>query len=161
MHASAPFIAPVSHVRPEWIDYNGHLNFAYYLVLFDQAIDLAFDTFGLGPEHIATRNSTFYTLDLHISYLREVRGDDAVQVTLQMLDYDAKRTHFVQEMRHATAGHLCAVMEQVNIHVDLATGRSAPFPDDVLERIRAMHEAHRHLPVPAQVGRAIGIPRKG
>jgi hypothetical protein len=38
--------------------------------------------------------------------------------------------------------------------------KSAPFPADVMEKIQAMYEAHRGLPVPPQVGHKIGIPKK-
>ena len=35
-------------VPPEWIDANGHMNLAYYVVLFDQATDLLYDELGVG-----------------------------------------------------------------------------------------------------------------
>ena len=44
----APFVSSVMRVEPGWIDYNGHLNMAYYNVLFDRAVDEAFELLGCG-----------------------------------------------------------------------------------------------------------------
>jgi acyl-CoA thioester hydrolase len=77
-----------------------------------------------------------------------------------MLDYDAKRMHYVQEMFHAEEGWLACVLEAICLHVDLNLKKSAPFPDWMLAKIGEMHEAHKACPVPPQVGHKIGIPRK-
>jgi acyl-CoA thioester hydrolase len=160
IHFDAPFEAPLTAIKPEWIDYNGHLNMAYYLVLFDHCVDYAFDALGLGPDYARTHHSSFYTLEIHVSYLSELHLEAPVRVTLQMLDYDAKRTHYFQHMYDDRDGTLSATMECVCMHVDLATRKSSPFPPHVIERVRAMHEAHRSLGTPPQVGRVMGIPGK-
>ncbi|WP_137389376.1 thioesterase family protein [Rhodoligotrophos defluvii] len=160
MKFSAPFESTVMRVEPQWIDYNGHLNMAYYSVLFDRCTDEAFALFGLGPDYVKQKNASFYTLEVHITYLRELMVDAPVRVTLQLLDYDAKRCHIFQEMYHAEEGFLSATSEQISLHVDMNLKKSAPFPDDVLARIKAMREAHADLPIPPQVGHVIGIPRK-
>jgi len=160
MDAATPFILSDQSIRPEWIDYNGHLNMAYYMVLFDQCVDAAFEEFGLGPHYAQEKQASYYTLEVHVTYLQEVHLADKVDVSLQILDYDAKRTHYFQEMRHGEKGFLAATMECICMHVDLATKRSSPFPDDVLARIGVMHDRHKHLPVPPQVGHVIGIRRE-
>ncbi len=160
IHFDAPFQSPVTGIKPEWIDYNGHLNMAYYLVLFDHCVDHAFEALGLGPDYAKQHNSSFYTLEIHVNYLREMPPDAQVRVTLQMLDYDAKRTHYFEHMYNDTEGYLGATMECVCMHVDLTTRKSSPFPAHVIERIEAMHTAHKHLETPPQVGRVMGIPHK-
>lgn len=156
----APFIGSVKTVEPGWIDYNGHLNMAYYGVLFDRTVDEAFALVGLGPDYARERKASYYTLEAHLTYLRELGQGEPVKVTVQLLDYDAKRIHFVQEMMHAEHGWLAATMEAICLHVDMAAKRSAPFPPEMLERITAMREAHKALPVPPQVGHRIAISRK-
>lgn len=156
----APFVSSEMTVLPEWIDYNGHLNMAYYNVLFDRGVDEAFALFGMGPDYVRTANASFFTLEAHITYLRELHEGDQVKVTFQLLDFDAKRTHYIQQLVHARDGFVSATSEQMSMHVDMGTKRSAPYPDAVVERISAMHEAHRDLPRPPQVGHVIGIPRK-
>ena len=159
MDAHSPFLLSGISIEPDWIDYNGHLNMAYYLVLFDRCVDAAFEEFGLGPDYVKERNASFYTLEVHVTYLRELTLADKVNVALRLLDYDAKRTHYFEEMYHAEDGFLAATMECICMHVDMNTKRGAPFPDDVLARIGAMRDRHKDLPVPDQVGSVIGIKR--
>lgn len=155
----APFVGTIKPVEPAWIDYNGHFNMAYYAVLFDRTADEAFDLVGLGPDYVRTRNASYFTLEAHLTYARELALGDCVKVTVQLLDHDAKRIHYVQEMFHAGDGWLAATMEAICMHVDMTGKRAAPFPPEMLERIGAMHAAHQGLPVPPQVGHRIGIKR--
>lgn len=161
MNIPAPFESSVMKVEPQWIDYNGHLNMAYYNVLFDRCTDEAFAMFGLGQEYVETRNASFYTMEVHITYLRELMLDAPIRLTLQLLDFDAKRCHIFVQMYHAEQGYLAATSEMIFMHVDMIKKRAASFPDDVLVGIKAMHEAHSRLPIPPQVGHVIGIRRKG
>jgi acyl-CoA thioester hydrolase len=160
MNFPAPYQCSVQKVEDQWVDYNGHLNMAYYNVIFDRCGDEAFALLGLGPDYVKASKCSFFTLETHVTYLRELHAGEAVKVTVQLLDHDAKRIHYVQEMFHAAEGWLAAVTENIVMHVDMAAKRSAPFPDHVLTRIAAMREAHEKLPVPHQVGHRIGIPRK-
>lgn len=157
----APLEAPVQKVEDQWIDYNGHFNMAYYNVLFDRAGDAAFELIGLGPDYVKKSNCSFFTLEAHITYLRELHAGDTVRITTQVLDQDAKRVHYVQQMYHAVEGWLSCVTEIIIMHVDMEARRSAAFPPDVQERIASLAKAHAALPIPPQVGHKIGIPRKG
>lgn len=161
MNFPAPFIGRTQEVESQWIDYNGHFNMAYYNVIFDRCGDEAFALMGLGPDYVAKTNCSFFTLEAHITYLRELRAGDPVRVTVQFLDYDSKRVHYVQEMFHADEDWLSCVTENIVMHVDLIEKKSTPFPARVLTKIKAMHESHKRLPIPPQVGHRIGIPRKG
>ncbi|QPC41875.1 thioesterase family protein [Kaustia mangrovi] len=160
MTSDALFRSSVMTVEPQWIDYNGHLNMAYYNVLFDHGVDEAFAGLGLGPDYVKTHNASFYTMEVHLTYLRELMEGDPVSITLQMLDCDAKRCHFIQSMYHATEGYLAATSEQICMHVDMGLKKSAPFPAEIHDNIKAMQERHAALPRPPQVGHVIGIPRK-
>ena len=156
----APFVGRIQQVEDQWTDYNGHFNMAYYNVLFDRGGDEAFAAMGLGPDYVKERNASFFTLESHNTYVRELHAGDCVRIETQLLDCDAKRVHYVQQMYHASEGWLSCVTENIVMHVDMAARKSAPFPSDVLEKIAAMCAAHRQLPVPPQVGHKIGIPRK-
>ncbi|MGB7205758.1 MAG: thioesterase family protein [Anderseniella sp.] len=154
-----PFVGSIKKVEDAWIDYNGHFNMAYYAVLFDRTCDEAFELVGLGPEYLKS-GASFFTLETHTTYLRELHASDEVKVTVQLLDHDAKRMHYVQEMFHAREGWLSATMEAICMHVDMAAKASSPFPDHIQEKLAGMHAAHVGLPVPSQVGHKIGIVRK-
>ena len=147
-------------VQPEWIDYNGHMNMAYYTVLFDQCIDDVFESFGLGPDYIKQRGGSYYTLEAHIHYLREVHLDDQMRVTLQLLDFDGKRCHFYEEMFHETEGWQAAAGEFLSMHVDMTEKRASPFPEDILAKVEAFYEGQKDLPRPDRVGNIMGIRRK-
>ena len=81
----APFVSSLMKVEPAWIDYNGHLNMAYYNVLFDRAVDEVFELLGCGADYVSKGFSTF-TAEVHVRYLRELKEGDPVRVTFQLLD---------------------------------------------------------------------------
>lgn len=154
----APFRSGEMTVLPEWIDFNGHLNMAYYNVLFDQGVDQAYGEIGLGPEYQRT-GCTTYVAEFHVCYLRELHEGDRVYTTFQLLDHDEKRFHSFQELWHVD-GWLAATAEGLTLHVDQSGPRVAPMPDHILTRLGAMRQNHAKLPKPAQAGRSIGIRRK-
>jgi acyl-CoA thioester hydrolase len=153
----APFVSSTMRVEPAWIDYNGHLNMAFYNLLIDRAVDEAFELVGLGPDYVTERNASFFTAEAHVCYLRELTVDAPVRTTLQLIDYDDKRIHLFAELHHAIEGWPSATSEQLALHVDLATRRVSPWPDDILQRLAAMKAAHAALPRPEAVGRAIAM----
>jgi acyl-CoA thioester hydrolase len=157
---AAPFASAVMRVEPAWIDYNGHLNMAYYNVLFDRAVDEVYELIGCGLAYLeATKHSTF-TAEAHVRYLRELRAGDPVRVTFQLLDFDAKRMHYFEQLLHADEGWLSATSENMVLHVDMAAKKVAPFPDFITARLARMKAAHAHLPVPEGAGRRIAMPGK-
>lgn len=159
MPTPAPFVSQVMEIHKDWIDYNGHLNMAYYNVLFDRCADEAFELMGFGPNYAQERRLTTYTAEVHICYVRELHLDHKVTATLQILDHDEKRIRFFQELRHVD-GWLAATSENLMLHVDMTGPKVTPFPTDIMEKVEAMANAHATLPVPERAGRAIGIRRK-
>jgi acyl-CoA thioester hydrolase len=149
----------VMHIEPQWIDYNGHFNMAYYGVLFDRAADQLFAELGLGPDYVKATNNSFFTLETHCTYLKEMRAEHPVVIESQILDHDHKRVHYVQLMQHADEGWVSCVLEVMVSHVDLKAHKTSPFPEDVSTRIEAMAAAHHFLPNVPQVGHKIGLPR--
>jgi acyl-CoA thioester hydrolase len=156
----APFVSSVMTVEPAWIDYNGHLNMAYYNVLFDRAVDEAFTLLGCGPDYVAARNHSCFTAEVHVRYLRELHGGDPVRVTFQLLDYDAKRMRYFEQLFHATDGWVSATSENMSIHVDMTAKKSAAFPPEIAAGLAKMKAAHGMLPVPEAAGRRIAMPSR-
>jgi len=157
---AAPYVSSVMTVEPQWIDHNGHLNMAYYNVLFDRGADEAFAALGMGPVYLKRRGLSSMTAEVHVRYLREIHAGTPVRVTCQLLGADAKRVHFFQELRHAEDGFLSATSEVMLLHVDMAVRKVAPFPDDIAANIARMLKAHAALPRPAGAGRRIAMPEK-
>lgn len=156
----APLECPEARVIDAWVDYNGHMNMAYYNVIFDQALDHAYDRLGIGEAYVAATGCSHFTLEAHVTYLREVMVGDPLRVTWQLLDADSKRLHFFEHMYHAREGYLAATSEQLSMHVDLSERCSAPFPADLQARFARVLATHAQLPRPTQAGHVIGIPRK-
>ncbi|MCO5058024.1 MAG: thioesterase family protein [Rhizobiaceae bacterium] len=159
MSIAAPFVSRVLEVEKDWIDYNGHMNMAYYNVLFDRCADEAFEIMGMGPAYALERRLTVYTAEIHVCYVRELHLGDKVTATFHLIDHDEKRLRVYQELRHVD-GWLAATSEVLTLHIDMSGPKVAPFPDDILARVEAMRAAHRDLPMPERAGRSIGIARK-
>lgn len=147
-------------IEKAWIDYNDHLNMAYYNVIFDRALDEVLDQVGLGPAYIDATGFTFVAAEAHICFLRELMGTDSVRVVVRILDVDAKRMHVYCEMQHAVEGWVAATSEWMFLSLDLTSRRTTPWPDDLRANVEAFKEAASGLPRPERAGRSIGIPRK-
>ncbi|MBV9261823.1 MAG: thioesterase family protein [Pseudolabrys sp.] len=156
----APFVSSVMPVEPQWIDYNGHLNMAYYNVLFDRAVDEVYELLGIGPSYLKRSGCSTMTAEIHVRYLRELLVDAPTRVRFQLIDYDAKRMHYSEELIHANEGWISATSENMTLHVDMSAKKVAPWPQDVLARFARMKAAHCNLPVPDWVGRKIGMPSR-
>ena len=128
---AAPFLTTVMQIEPQWIDYNGHLNMAYYNVLFDRGIDQMWLELGIGPEYMKQRHGSTFTAEAHVRYLREVHLGDPVQVSVYLVAADDKRIHTFEELHHATEGWISATSENMTLHVDMNARKTAPFPPDI------------------------------
>ena len=160
MPSPAPFISRAMEIEKDWIDYNGHLNMAYYNVLFDRCSDDAFEMMGMGPDY-AKERAAHHLHGRSPCLLRPgtAPGAQGRGRTFQLIDHDDKRLRVYQEIRHVD-GWLAATSESLSLHVDMSGPKVAPFPADVLAKVEAMRSAHAALPMPERAGRSIGIRRK-
>ncbi|VVT26084.1 thioesterase family protein [Rhizobium sp. EC-SD404] len=152
----SPVLAPPEEVRQEWIDFNGHLNMAYYNVLFDHAVDHLFGQLGCGADYVERRKMSFFTAEAHVRYVRELHAEDMTSCTLQVVNNDAKRIHLYQELLHAD-GWLSATSETLLLHIDMTIRKVTAFPDDIRQKIEVLAAAHRSLPQPTTIGRGIAL----
>jgi acyl-CoA thioester hydrolase len=156
-----PFDRYQAEIRPEWIDYNGHMNVAYYVLLFDYATDALWSYLGIGEDYLKRTNHSTFALESHITYRGEVKLGDSVRVTSQLLGVDTRRLHFFHRMYHSDQGYLAATLESVCLHVSMATRRAAPFPEDRQAFLGRVFAAHQSLGVPEDAGRRISLERRG
>ncbi len=160
MSFPAPFEPFEGEVLPAWIDYNGHMNLAYYTVLFDQATDLLFDELGLGLDYRRDTQKGTFVAETHNLYERELLVGARVRIATQILGADEKRLHLGHEMFAQDGGQRAATQELMFLHVDLAARRVSPFPPDLRQRVAAAASAHAALPRPDWVGRRIAMPQR-
>ncbi|MFA8388540.1 thioesterase family protein [Burkholderia ubonensis] len=146
-------------VRPEWVDYNGHLRDAFYLLIFSFATDALLDRIGLDDAARRSRGRSIYTLEAHVNYLHEIKEGARVRVDARVVAHDAKRLHLYLELFADGHDDAVSASEQMLLHVDTRDGaKSAPFDDDVAAQVAALHALQRDCPPPAFVGRVIGLP---
>lgn len=146
-------------VLPEWIDVNNHMNVAYYVLAFDQAVDALWEKFGITNEYINVSNSSTFAVESHITWQRELNVNEPYVVTAQLLAYDDKRIHQFLRMYHADSHFLAATAEWLNLHVDLDVRKVAPWPDTIRTQIATFAESQGNWGWPAEAGRQMGIPK--
>lgn len=144
-------------VRPEWVDYNGHMNVAYYVLVFDHATDAVFDHLDLGEAYRERSGCSVFVGEAHVTYEREVCEGDRLRVTSRLLGFDVKRMILYHEMECDRAGGLVATNEVLCLHVDLASRRTAPLPAAAAARFERTSARDSRLPRPLRAGRAIGL----
>ena len=148
-------------ILQDWVDYNGHLRDAFYLLIFSFATDAFMDRIGLAIDDRDASGHSLFTLEAHLNYLHEVKLGEPVEVRTQIIGHDRKRVQLYHGLYKADGDVELAASEQMLLHVDLAGGpKSAPFSEQSLEALRQLSEAQHDQPTPVYVGRVIGLPCK-
>ena len=154
----APLELYRTQVNPLWIDYNGHMTEASYLSAFGEASDQLFRYIGIDESYRKEgQGHSFYTVESHINYFKEVGSGEPLRFTTQVLGLDAKRLHIFHSMYHANTADLLATTEQMLLHVDMQASRAAPILPDVSNTLKAIWEVHKEMAVPEQVGRQMKL----
>ena len=146
-------------VLADWVDYNGHLRDAFYLLIFSFATDAFMDRIGLASNDRDASGHSLFTLEAHINFLHEVKLGEPVEVRTQIIGHDGKRVQLYHGLYKADGDIELAASEQMLLHVDLAAGpKSAPFSEVSLQALRLLSEAQFDQPNPKYVGRIIALP---
>ncbi|MEO1688783.1 MAG: thioesterase family protein [Pseudomonadota bacterium] len=147
-------------VGPDWIDFNGHMRDAYYMLVVSWANDALMDAVGMGPAYLRETGCTFYNLENHIRFLREAHEGERLRADLRVIDVDAKRVHLISEVRAVAENALCALNEAVLLHVRQgAPAAAAPFPPEVAARLQALCDGSADWPRPARRAGPLGLRR--
>ena len=160
MNTPSPFIGDTvstGKVLPEWIDFNGHMNVAYYVLAFDLGVDALWVDFGITAEHVQQNQSSTFAVETHVLYKQELKVDDPYVVTSQILAYDEKRIHQYQRMYHAESGFLAATAEWLTLHVDLKKRRVAPWPENILAGIGRVAASQGDWQYPDDAGSTMSV----
>ena len=157
--SAKPLTTHSTTISPDWVDYNGHLRDAFYLLIFSHATDALMDALGLDTAGRARTGHTLFTLECHLNYLAEVKEGEPVEVRTQLLAHDGKRLQIHHGLYRPGEDASLAESEQMLINIDSAAGRSAPFDEQVADKVAQLAAEHRGLPQQACVGRVIGLRR--
>ena len=142
-------------VRPEWIDYSGHMNIGYYLLPFENASSVFCQHVGLSRRYRERTNHALFAAETHVTFEREVKEADRLRFTTQLIAWGPRWINCIHCMHQAEAGYLAATNQVLFVHVNLETRRSAPLPDGQQATLREIMASHAELPIPEQAGRAI------
>ena len=143
---NAPLEVYRATVRPEWIDYNGHMNVAYYLMAADHAMEAFCERIGVGESYMKETNKSTFALDTRIIYVRA---------------FDSKRIHVCLQLLHGEERWISALSEWVLVHVDLGVRRSEPLPEGTLAILSDIMAAHEGLARHAALVRPFGLLHRG
>ena len=151
---SQPIDTYSTHIPKEWADYNGHMTEARYLDCFSEATTELMSIIGADEEYIAKVGS-YFTVETHIRHLDEVLIGERIYSKTQVIYGQNKKLHLFHWLHH-NDGRLLATAEHMLIHVDLKT-RGASMPSDlVMDRMERIYNAHKNLPKPEGISRAVG-----
>jgi len=120
-------------VKKEWTDYNGHLNVAYYVHIFDLAADAMLDNFKMGGLSAKKDKKTTFVAEMYTTYKQEVKLGEEVDTHLTYVDHDKKRIHYRLSMFHKEKKYLAATNEVLSLYVDLNQRKVVEFDKDRIE----------------------------
>jgi acyl-CoA thioester hydrolase len=126
-------------LQPDWIDFNGHVRDAYYVLALSLAVDEVMERLGLDAAYRGRTHCTLYTLELHIHYLQEIKSTDELSVVTSVLDHDAKRIHAACDFLCPRMGGPAASADLMLMHVHQGVKPAgAPFPPEIAARLDSL-----------------------
>ena len=130
-------------VKSEWTDYNGHMNLAFYIHLFDASWEVLLQKFNIGEDSAKIEKRTTFAVESHTTYDMEVKVGDEVDMNLLFIDFDKKRIVYKLEMIHKVEKYLAATTEVCSLYVDLDTRRVTEFEDSKRKLINEFIDNHK------------------
>ena len=146
-------------VMTSWVDYNSHMQDAYYLVAFGDGLDAFFRYVG-DDEGYRASGLTFFTAETHLNYYREMKAGEPFTIETQLVGLDDKRMHLFHRMLHGKTGELVATNEIMQLHVDQKAQKVTPMRPEIYEALSAVWSVHKKLKTPAELGRVMSVAKK-
>ena len=155
---STPIILPEQEVLNEWLDYNGHMNVAYYTLAFDKSLDIFLeDLLGIGESHAYKNNQGPFVVQAHYHYLNEMSLNEEFNVRLLVVDCDQKRMHLCLDIFSKKQKQVIAVAEKVLINVNLNLRKVEHYPVWAYERLIKIKKTHEIASFPDVLGKKISL----
>ena len=153
-----PFKSKNRKVKKSWIDYNGHMNVAYYTFAFDGAIDEFLEqALGIGPSFIREEKKGFYALQTQYRYLQDLLLKDSFYISIFVADFTIKQMHLMLQMFDLPGKKTYATCETIMVNVDLEKRKSCKYPDFVQKRLKQLYSASKNLRESTIIGHPIGL----
>ena len=120
-------------VKKEWVDYNDHMNMAYYVLIFDQALEVALEKFKMGESSAKDLNRSTMVVETNTKYLSEVKQGEEIDINMTYFDHDKKRLQIKMEMIEKSKKKISATIEWISLYIDLSQRKVTEFEDEKLE----------------------------
>jgi carnitine 3-dehydrogenase len=154
--AGQPLRLVETYVRPEWVDYNGHMTDSRYLQVFGDATDALLRAVGVDDAYRASGRA-FYTVETHVTHRAEASALEPLYVTTQILGLDDKRVHLFHNLNRRRDDRLVASAEQLYLHVNSAAGKASAMDAALRARLETIRAAHAGLDQPPRSGRHLSL----
>ena len=154
---SSPIKTSVQTVKPEWCDYNGHMNVAYYTLAFENAAFEAQEVIDFGERYVKEDEKSIFTTKATYSFLQEMNQGETLYIDYWIIDYAPKLIHVLMEMYHAEKGFMAAHTEQMMVNIDMRERRSGVIADEKLEMLDQYKIGSQSHEFPKGIGEVIGI----
>ena len=153
-----PIILPEKKVIKDWIDYNGHMNVAFYTLAFDKSLDVFLeDILCIGETHALQNKQGPFVLQAHYHYLNEMSLDEKFNIRLLVVDCDEKRMHLCLDMFSQKKNKVIAVAEKVLINVNLNIRKIEHYPSWAYKRLIKLKDTHKNAQFPNVLGKQITL----
>ncbi|MFI4868610.1 MAG: 3-hydroxyacyl-CoA dehydrogenase NAD-binding domain-containing protein [Steroidobacterales bacterium] len=156
--AGQPLRLIETHVRPEWVDYNGHMTDSRYLQVFGDATDALLRAVGVDDTYRASGRA-LYTVETHVTHRAEAKALEPLYVTTQLLGLDDKRVYLFHCLHRRRDERLVATGEQLYLHVSRDAGKASPMDGAVRARLEKIRAAHANIAQPARSDRHLSLSR--
>ena len=120
-------------IKKEWIDYNNHMNMAYYILIFDDVWEIILNKFQMGGNSAKSTSMSTMVVETHTTYNSEVKLGDEVEINLTFFDHDKKRLHYKMEMVEKSSKKLSATLEMLSLYIDLKKRNVAEFEQEKID----------------------------
>ncbi len=150
-----PLITFEGRVPSEWLDYNGHMNVAYYMHVFCDATDAFLEFFGVTENYRQETNCSTFVVENHVNYMKELHEGSNMKVETRLLGYDRKKMSYHHSLYNVDKGYLAATSEWISLHVDLKRRASCEMPDALVDNLKDIYTGQKDLPLPVNIGRSI------
>ena len=130
-------------VKKEWVDYNNHMNMAYYVLVFAKAWEVALEKFKMGGTAAKNLNRSTMVVETNTKYLNEVKEGEMVNVNLTYFDHDKKRLHLKMEMISQITNKISASMEWVSLYIDLSKRKVTEFEEEKVKLMKDFIEENK------------------
>ena len=130
-------------VKKEWVDYNNHMNMAYYVLIFDQAWEVALEKFKMGGTAAKDNNRSTMVVETNTKYINEVKEGEKVNIYVNYFDHDKKRLHLKMEMISQKTSKLSASMEWISLYIDLSKRKVTEFEEEKVKLMRDFIEENK------------------